>query len=58
MGTCSVCGSVVTVHHTLDGARYLLPVSSDNTDALVHDRLRRAEKIIVDLRQQLRDKAK
>lgn len=61
---CDKCGSLISVHKTLDGAVYFIPVSdeylkllieSTDVEFLVRDRLQRAEHIIVDLRKQVRE---
>lgn len=63
---CEACGALVSRHRTLDGARYSIPVSDpalfmtldrrDDINTFIYDRLRRAEKIITDLRWQLDEK--
>ncbi len=62
---CPNCGSAAMAHQTLSGAEYLLPVAPEyltvalqkmDSQALLRDRLQRAEKIIVDLRQRLSEK--
>lgn len=61
---CPQCGGVVSVHRTMDGAKYYTAVSDAHipallklvdVDAFMADRLHRAEKIIVDLRKQLKE---
>ncbi len=60
---CEFCGGLVSRHKTIDGARYSIPVSDpamfmtldrrEDINVFIYDRLRRAEKIITDLRKQL-----
>ena len=63
-GCCEFCGSPVIKSKTIDGARYYLPIDDsiqldrlfnvEGIDLFIYDRLRRAEKIIEDLRRQLK----
>lgn len=58
--SCERCGSPTVPHIAFDGAEILIPInpifiSSEAFDIFMGDRLRRAERIIVDLRRQLRE---
>lgn len=58
--SCGRCGSPTVSHIAFDGAEVLVPInpifiSSEGFDIFMGDRLRRAERIIVDLRRQLRE---
>ena len=63
--SCELCGSAVILESGIAGTRYYTPVDSvwleglmttHSSDNFILDRLRRAEKIIVDLRRQLIEK--
>lgn len=60
---CPACGGPVAPHETIGGTRYLIAVSDhllqeimtrQAVDQFVRDRLQRAEKIIVSLREKVR----
>lgn len=62
--TCSQCGNIVTTHKTIGGTLFFIPVSNEyldsilrvrsvDVDLILHDRLRRAERIIVELRKEV-----
>lgn len=61
---CTNCGSAVVVGHAFDGAKYvtaiqdghILPLLEEyGADEFMADKLRRAERIIMQLRQESRD---
>lgn len=60
--SCELCGGPVVVQGSLTGTRYYVPVAEEalqkmmdgeQTDNFIRDRLRRAEKIIDRLREEL-----
>jgi len=65
-GVCEYCGSFVIRKRAIDGGRYSIPINDESImefvrkrpdiEFAVHDRLRRAERIIEDLRAQLRQR--
>lgn len=61
---CENCGSAVVSARTIDGARYVIAVQDGHilplleeygADEFISDRLRRAERIIMQLRQRVRE---
>ena len=58
---CELCGSAVTVETSEEGTRFYIPVANEfleqlldsHVDQFIRDRLRRCERIVVDLRNQI-----
>lgn len=58
---CPACGGPVVIQGAITGTRYYVPVAEEmlqtmmeNADTFLHERLQRAERIIVELRKQVK----